>query len=155
MADLGELVVAWLSGDLPKTPDHPEPDPETIPLVPALTAINRGGFITTNSQLAETFEGRIWNTWVAGLATDATLAKLRKASAGTPLVLTACRRRVHECGRKRFFWPCPNQEAAGNWSAASPHVKELDDAWGVFIEDPQPGRNDLLWPTLVNALEGK
>lgn len=155
MDDLGELVVAWLNGDLPKTPDHPEPDPETIPLVPALTVINRGGFITTNSQLAETSGGRTWNTWVAGIAADATLTRLRNAVEGTPLTLMACRLRVHECGRGRLFRSCPNQQAIGDWSHASPRVKELGDAWSVIAEDPEPGRNDLLWPVLVNALEGR
>jgi hypothetical protein len=158
MTDLAELVVAFLHGGLQETPGHgAPPDPETIPLVPALTAINRGGFITDNSQLAETRDdGRTWNTWVTGFATDTTLAKLREAVAGTSLTLTACRGKAHECGRKwRFFPPCPSGEVLGNWSGACPHVKELDDAWWVQVEDPQPGRNSILWPTLMNALKDR
>jgi hypothetical protein len=165
MDDLAELVVTWLNGDLQETPGHgAPPDPETIPLVPALTVINRGGFITDNSQLAETRDdGRAWNTWVSGFATDATLARLHRAVRGTPLTMTACRGKLHECGRTGFFtfnrrlnlWPCPSREVLGNWSGACPHVTELDDAWYVQVEDPQPGRNDLMWPALVNALKDR
>src|ERR1035441_5983858 len=54
MADLGELVIAWLNGEITQTPGHcGPPDDETGPLRPALTVLNRGGFVTDNSQLAE------------------------------------------------------------------------------------------------------
>ena len=150
LADLGELVIAWLNGEITQTPGHlGPPDPETIPLIPALTLANRAGFVTDNSQLAETHEGRTWNTWVEGFATDATLILLREAVAGTPLILTACRRRVHECDRAHRWSYCPWNEATGFWADRCPDVAdELYGSWYVGIADPEPGRNDVLWPAL-------
>jgi hypothetical protein len=76
--DLGELVIRWLNGEITETPDHmAEPDPETVPLIDALTVINRGGLITVMSQRAESDGGQAWNTWVDGFATDAVLERLR------------------------------------------------------------------------------
>jgi hypothetical protein len=161
MADLGGLVVAWMHGDIGGTPGHPAPaDPETTPLMTALTTLNRNGFVTDNSQLAETVDGESWNTWVSGFASDATLARMRNAVAGTPLRLTACRGRVHECGR-RFpwfpypsLWQCPGKLAHGEWAGVGRQAAaELATAWWVNVEDPEPGRNDLLWPVLTAALE--
>src|SRR5260370_79248 len=84
LADLGELVVAWLNGEIEQTPGHlAPPDPETIPLIPALTLANRAGFVTDCSQLAESIDGRTWCAWVSGFTTDDGLERLRKALAGT------------------------------------------------------------------------
>ena len=53
-ADLGDLVVAWLDGNITQTPGHcGPPDDETILLIPVLTAVNRAGFITDNSQAGD------------------------------------------------------------------------------------------------------
>jgi hypothetical protein len=50
MAGLGELVIAWMNGDITQTPGHCGPPcEETYPLIPALTVINRGGFVTDSS----------------------------------------------------------------------------------------------------------
>jgi hypothetical protein len=157
LEDLGELVIRWLNGEIKQTPGHMGPPcDETIPLIPALTVINRGGFITDGSQLAETLHGETWNTWVDGFATDATLAVLREAVAGTPLILTACRRCAHECDRAAHWHRCGWGDAVGFWSQRCPAlIDELDACWLVSIEDPEPGRNDLLWDTLARALTGK
>lgn len=154
MAGLGERVAEWLNGELAETPGHLAPPcDETIPLIPALTVVNRAGFVTDNSQLAETYEGRTWNTWVDGFATDATLIRLREAVAGTPLILITCRRRVHECDRAHWWSYCPWTEVTGQWSDRCPAVAdELYDCWFVRIADPEPGRNDRLWPALRDAL---
>ena len=150
MADLGELVVDWLNGTVEQTPSHlAPPDPETIPLIPALTAVNRAGFVTENSQLAETREGRSWNTWVAGFASERALRWIREAVDGTPLVLRACRGRAHECGKRLPWGFCPGKEARGYWRHRSPDAAgELANAWWVMLCDPEPGRNDLLWASL-------
>lgn len=156
MGDLGELVVAWLYGEIEQTPGHGGPPcDETIPLADFLTVINRGGFVTENSQLAETWEGRTWNTWVCGFASDETLAKIRAAAEGTPLTVEACRGRVHECRNRRvFLQPCARRDVTSFWADACPDAAgELWTTWWVHVEDPQPGRNDLLWPALVTALE--
>jgi hypothetical protein len=148
MADLGELVVAWLNGEIEQTPGHGgPPDPETIPLIPALTLANRAGFVTDNSQLAESIDGRTWCAWVSGFTTDEGLERLRKALAGTGLEMAACRGRVHECS-KRLFWPCPGDESVSFWLDRCGRVAGLADVWTVMLGDPEPGRNDRLWPAL-------
>jgi hypothetical protein len=148
MADLGELVVAWLNGQLRQTPGHlGPPAAETIPLIPALTLANRAGFVTDNSQAADSHEGRVWEAWVTGFASDATLAGLRAAVAGTPLILDACRGREH--GAHRWLM-CPRREVLGFWLDRCRHAAAgLDAAWWVTITDPEPGRNDRLWPALA------
>lgn len=160
MADLGERVVAWLNGDLTETPGHMGvPDDETIPLIFTLSLINRSGFVTDNSQLAETRDGNTWGAWVAGFASDRILARIRAAAEGTPLSVAACRGSAHECGAQRLTWcpsflrPCPGRGARGFWADRCPAVAgELRGAWYVTVADPEPGRNDVLWPVLRDAL---
>jgi len=152
-ADLGELVIAWLNGEIGQTPGHlGSPDRETISLIPALTLINRAGFITDNSQLAESMNGGTWNTWVSGFASDEVLECLEKAVAGTPLLLTACRYCHHECGqRAEEWWHCPWKDMCDFWAARCPRAADkIYGSWYVCVSDPEPGRNDVLWP----ALEG-
>ena len=157
MTDLGELVIAWLHGEIAWTPGHcGPPDGETIPLIPWLEILNRGGFVTDNSQLAETVDGRTWTTWVSGFADDATLTRIRSAAEGTDLTVTACRKHSHQCylpDGGGFFWACPWQECTGFWADRCPDVAdELRRCWFVVVEDPEPGRNDLLWPAMAEAL---
>lgn len=162
LPDLGELVIAWLNGRIRQTPGHcGSPDAETVPLIPALTVINRAGFITDNSQLAESRDGRTWNTWVSGFATSAMLARIRETCDGTDLEVSACRDHVHECHRagrrgQGFFWACPWRECTGFWASRCPGVAdELWDCWFVVVEDPEPGRNDVLWSVLATIATGE
>jgi len=150
--DLGDLVIAWLNGEVERTPGHcGPPDPETRPLIGVLTTVNRGGFVTDNSQLAESMDGRTWNTWVMGFASDEALARIREAAVGTPLAVRACRGKVHGCDR-RWLHPCPRRETLAFWADACPDAAdELRRTWWVEVEDPEPGRNDLLWPLLAKA----
>ena len=148
MADLGEMVVAWLNGEVAQTPGHCGPPcAETIPLTPVLTVVNRAGFITDNSQQA----GRSWTTWVLGFADDATMAALEAATQDSGLIFNACREPEHQCDGQPWGWPdCPSDDAKGFWAEACPAVAPwLRDAWWVYIEDPEPGRNSLLWPLLA------
>lgn len=152
-ADLGEMVIAWLGGEVAQTPGHCGPPcRETIPLIPVLTAVNRAGFVTDNSQRA----GRSWTTWVLGFADDTTMAALESATQGSGLVFNACREPEHQCGEQPWGWPhCPSSEAKGFWAEACPAVTGwLQDSWWVYIEDPEPGRNDRLWPLLADAAAG-
>lgn len=150
-ADLGELVIAWLNGEIKQTPCHMgPPESETIPLIPALTIINRGGFITTCSQLAETRGEDTWNTWVDGFASDAMLSRLREAVAGTPLILAACRPPAHEHDRSDIWTRCLWREENLWWTEKCPALRdELRACWFVSVSDPEPGRNDLLWGVLA------
>jgi hypothetical protein len=156
MADLGELVVAWLHGEIQQTPGHlGPPDPETIPLVPALTAANRATFITNQSQQAggdseeSCYRCAPWEAFVEGFAADITLERLRSMAASAGLGIGACRRREH-CNHRQMGWGrCPWRECVGFWSDCCPAVAgELEAAWYVGIYDPEPGRNDRLWPAL-------
>lgn len=151
LADLGELVTAWLNGDIIQTPAHCGPPArETIPLIPALAILNRAGFITDSSQRAESMHGETWNTWVCGFASDEVLARLDEAVAGTSLLLTACRNCHHECDQRADeWWFCPWRDAAGFWADRCPRAAdEIYGCWYVCVSDPEPGRNDLLWPAL-------
>lgn len=150
MEDLGALVCEWLRGGLIQTPGHAGPPcEETIPLIGVLTAANRAGFVTDNSQRADSDGTRSWEAWVTGLASDGTLARLRGAVAGTPLVLTACRGREHD-GHRNWMGRCPWREVTGFWADACPAAAaQIRACWHVAIDDPEPGRNDRLWPALI------
>jgi hypothetical protein len=154
VTDLGELVISWLHGGIIQTPGHCGPPcDETISLIPVLEVLNRGGFVTDNSQRAETApDGHTWNTWVSGWADDATLARIRDATTGTRLIAAACRRTSHECDRMPSFWCCPWHDSVCFWAGRCPSMREaLAGLWYVNVEDPQPGRNDLLWDVLGEA----
>jgi hypothetical protein len=80
LADLGATAADWLEGRVPG--EHPngydEPDPETTHLVPTLAALNRTGYVTTDSQpgnAARGFDGLWWEqkAWVEGFIADAAL----------------------------------------------------------------------------------
>lgn len=66
VADLGELTALWLENRLGWCPGgygtygDGRPDPETVPLIPTLATLNRGGFLTTGSQPGEA-AGRGWD----------------------------------------------------------------------------------------------
>ena len=158
MADLGEMVIAWLGGEVAQTPGHCGPPcAETIPLIPVLTAVNRAGFVTDNSQRADGRDGRTWKTWVIGFADDAAVAALRAAADGAGLVFNACRDPEHQCSEQPWGWPhCPRDDATGFWADACPAVAGwLWDSWWVYIEDPEDGRNDRLWPALEAFADGQ
>jgi hypothetical protein len=154
--DLGELVIRWLNGKITETPDHMgPPEAETIPLIDALTVINRGGFITVMSQLADEDDDGVCNAWVDGFATDAVLRHLKVAVYGTPLTLTVCRRGVHDHKRNGHWWEsrCQWRMVTGYWAERCPAAADaIRECWLVSVEDPEPGRNDVLWGVLTHAL---
>jgi len=159
-ADLGEMVIAWLGGEVAQTPGHCGPPcAETIPLIPVLTAVNRAGFVTDCSQRAGSRNGKTWNAWVSGFASDDTQARLCEVTWPTALDLDSCRGALdgdaHGCiGKPWGGWSCPAADLTDFWADACPHVADvLRDAWWVYIEDPEPGRNDRLWPVLAAFAE--
>lgn len=154
---MSELVIAWLNGELAETPCHGAgPWDETITLLPQLAALNRAGFVTTNSQLAETAGGDSWNTYVDGFASGQTLTRVRAVARGTSLKVTACRGREH--GKRHglgTWWTCPAPQTLSFWAGLCPRTAaELRSCWYVRAEDPRPGRNDLLWPALARIQDG-
>lgn len=67
LADLGEVMARWLEGDVASWPGYARnhgPDEETERLVPVLAALNRTGFLTTDSQPATNavvgYDGEMW-----------------------------------------------------------------------------------------------
>lgn len=145
--DLGALTVAWLNGELQQTPAHlGPPDPETIPLIPALTVANLAGFVTTNSQRGESDGTRAWETWVCGLIPLRLFPALGEALALTGLELHVCRKGQHS---HRRGWGCAWKADTGFYAERCPALAaEIRQAWGVLIADPVPDRNDVLWPAL-------
>jgi len=145
--DLGELVVAWLHGRIRQTPGHCAPPcDETIPLIPVLTLANRAGFVTDGSQFAADEWWGTCDAYVTGFAADDAALALSRAIEGTPLIMSACRGREHS-GHGRGWRGCPSGHEF--WQDACPHTADvIADAWYVTITDPEPGRNDRLWPAL-------
>jgi hypothetical protein len=143
-ADLAGLIVAWLDGRVAQNPDHEgPPDPETMPLRAVLAAVNRAGFLTDSSQRAGCQQWR--NAWVAGFVfSRPVLGRLEAALARAGLELEACRQE-DSCDPG-----CPRTEVARFWAQACPLAADwIDGAWWVYAEDPEPGRNDRLWPALA------
>lgn len=66
LTDLGELMARWLEGDIRSWPGYQPgygPELESRPLIPAMAAANRAGYVTTCSQpgnVARGFDGRTW-----------------------------------------------------------------------------------------------
>ena len=157
MADLGELVIAWMAGEIAQTPGHcGPPDEETYPLMSSLAILNRGGLVTDNSQLAESSDDDAWTANVCGFATDETLTRIAQGIAGTRLAMWACRGRVHQCPRVFGHRLCGWREMTGFWAERCPLAAGLiSGCWYVTVEDPELGDNDLLWPVLEKALSGQ
>lgn len=155
LGDLGELVIEWLEGRIHMTPGHlAPPDPETIPLVPALTVANRAGFVTNGSQLARFNETGCHrccgsHAWVEGFATDDVMDRLLIATMHTSLRILSCRGNLHCDHREAGWMRCPWEECVEFWAECSPAVRlALRECWYVIVLDPEPGRNVHLWPTL-------
>jgi hypothetical protein len=139
LGDLGELTAQWCAGDIAQTPAHcGGPAAETLPYLQLLAAVNRRGFVTTNSQAA----GRTWNAWVDGFATPDTLSRLAACIGGSPLTAEAHSRGATREERYWYCRSCPSAKAA------------IKGARFIELADPQPGRNSLLWPALAEFAGG-
>lgn len=161
LADVGAITAQWLEGELEETPSHlGPPDPETIPYIAPLAAVNRAGFVTDNSQAAnEPHEAALWgpcNAYVSGFVAEADFVRLFAITGPAGLLLTSCcRGRRHSGHRWSPWWlrwalPCPRQDLDDFYAGRCPlAADEVCAAWHVTIEDPQDGRNDRLWPALT------
>jgi hypothetical protein len=131
--DIAALVCAWLHGEVLETPTHAgPPDPETIPHLDVLAAVNRAGFVTENSQSA----GPSWNGWIEGFGRAGAIGRLEAAAAGTRLTVAPLDRGAVRDIMRWYRHSCPAV------------VPALRAARFVCIEDPAPRRNDALWPAL-------
>ena len=159
---LAALNVEWLEG---RADDYPlygaEPDPETVPLIPMLVAMNRAGYATTFSQPGEL--GDNWNQRAAveGYCEEATASKLVQLTIDGDLIVLA-----YGPGEESLL-QLPVTTAGGRVHTIIGQVADpLDDmpdvepgiviglvsAWTVAVIDPVWGRDDLLWPAVVDAL---
>ena len=137
--DLGALCIAWLNGEIAKTPLYYAPCLSKLELAPALTAVNRAGLVTDNAGRAGSDDDESWTASAEGFASAETAARLAAAVEGTPLTLTV------------LSWgdPLPDGIRADwdAWIAACP-AAALRACLHVTVEDPEPGRDDVLWPAL-------
>ena len=139
LADLGELTAQWCEGHLTQTPSHAGPPAaETLPYLDLLAAVNRAGFVTENSQAA----GPEWTAWVCGFADAGTAARLAAEVAFTRLAFKGMPWAARRGMRHWYRCSCP---------AARRAIRAARVLW---LEDPEPGRNDLLWPVLAAFASG-
>jgi Domain of unknown function (DUF6919) len=134
LADLGELTAQWCEGHLTQTPGHAGPPAaETLPYLDLLATVNRAGFVTENSQAAK--PGR--TAWVCGFADSATTGWLLSDAAGAGLTGKGLEPWVQKEIRYWYLRYCPRARSA------------IQAARLIWIEDPEPGRNNRLWPVLA------
>jgi hypothetical protein len=171
LADLGWLTALFLQGHIGQTPSHDgPPDRETADLITALTACNRAGFVTDNSQpgVPSDAYGSGQRAWVSGFASNDVLARLRVAAAGTGLIVSAARADEDSPGPlipvtldygEEFTWAGggqPRSELEDHYGRLChpDAIRAVCDAWQVNIIDPEWGRNDVLWPALEKFAAG-
>lgn len=134
LPDLGELTAQWCTGQVAQTPGHAGgPCPETLPYLDLLAAVNRSGFVTEGSQAA----GPTWTAWVYGFADGPTAGRLIPDAAAAGLTARGLEPWVQEEIRYWYLLRCPHARAA------------IRAARLVWVEDPEPSRNDRLWPLLA------
>lgn len=178
LADLGELTARWLEGDLDEVPGYGgPPDEETRPLVPALAALNRAGYVTIGSQPGETGRGVDGGFWEQRAAVDGLASGLlvwRIAGAAERAGLTVI---THDpAGRPRWGTrgqavPVTREDGEDcTWFGAQVSRHHLSDSWTGFggchrdavravlrayqvtVIDPEWGRPGLLWEVLSGVI---
>lgn len=165
---LGKLTASWLEGGITFYPlyDAPGPDPETKDLVPALATMNRAGFVTCHSQPGQPWRDEgAQRACVSGFCTVEVAETIAAGCLRTDLVCL-----VHWPGAepgayipvtidedRAYTWDGMGEaleDIVQNWAEHGFRraAKVLIDSWQVSVIDPVWGRNDLLWPTVVDAL---
>src|ERR1700689_96809 len=95
LAEVGQMTARWLRGDVTEAPGHcGPPEPETIPHIEVLRAVNFSGFVTENSQSADSSEGQSWEAYVSGFIAEADFMKLAAVTSPGVRITTCCRGRV-------------------------------------------------------------
>lgn len=172
LAELGEVTARWLQGELRYFPGHNDPtEPpldETKDLISDLVALNRAGYVTTNSQPGQsmTRDGNAQRAFVRGYCTEETFKRIDAAIYGTELVALPrppgmyhlCPVPITTVGGKNFTW--------GGMSSGEPEaiarefggalsesmLQVLTSCWLVDVLDPVWGRTHLLWSKLRAGL---
>lgn len=165
LADAGRLMADWLEGDIPRRPGYyGRPDPETTTrLIRILAAINRAGYLTTDSQPGcdEMGTGRSSSQrWVQCAAVDGfiadpgLLATIRDAARRTGLTM------IVDGPQTTVTWVDGQPYTAfggivrgrylrGMWDGIGPDAwREIQTAHQVAVIDPHRGPSDRLWDML-------
>jgi hypothetical protein len=164
LTDLGNVIVRWLSGELPRLPNYLAPVDVDEDIAPGITAAlftaNRAGFVTDNSQ-----GGVVWSptarqlAWVSGIASPGMAQRLaeqaRAAGFEAHLWRKGDPRRTVTWDRGQPFtcdgWASPRVLHREVFPDVGPEGRAaLDAAQQVSIVDPVPGRNTL-WAWLAAA----
>lgn len=172
LADLGHVTERWLRGELTYFPGHNDPyEPpldESKDLIDDLVALNRVGYITTNSQPGQsmTRDGNAQRAFVRGYCTEETFQRIDAAIYGTELIaLPRPPGMYHLCpvpittvhGRNFTWGGMSSGEAeaiAREFGGAlnEQMVALLAGCWLVDVLDPVWGRTNLLWSKLRAGL---
>ena len=156
--DLGQLGARWLEGDLRSQPAYAPgcgPDEETLPYVPILAAANRAGFYTTGSEAPDAgVPGLRVNTSVNGFCDDDVVYRMEDLLRGSGLRWSAQSGWTgvewSENLRRGWWWGYSETDIRSFWQVCHPTaVETLVHGWQVCVEDPEPGREDVLWPLLA------
>lgn len=172
LTDLGHLTAAWLEGDIASQPGYMPrcgPDPETLPLIPVLAAVNRAGFVTNGSQPGGIFARSQQRAAVEGFASARTALHLVSDASAAGLWVVAHNprdrpgRRIQYEGAvdvtrmdgyafTSFGAHLSRAHLTDSWTGYgichADAVEAVCRAWQVTIIDPEWGRNDRLWPVL-------
>ena len=142
LGDIGRVTALWCEGLIRQTPAHMGPPcTETLPYLDILASLNRHGpMITTNSQAAEGYlhmgDVRAWNAWVQGACTAGTWRRLGRQCVSAGLCVEELHSRAADDECSFYADRCPAARS------------KLEAAVWLVIYDPEPGRNDRLWPVL-------
>lgn len=167
LLELGELTAQWLEGGLTWLPGYNAsvPDDETLHLVPILAALNRAGYVTDFSQPGYDLDADRCGqrAAVGGFCDEALADALNAAASGTDLVvLRLPAGHVESSVQQLVVTLDDGQDYTWIGGTTLEHYREdvspegllaLETACYVDICDPRWGRNDLLWPTLLRALD--
>lgn len=165
LPEVADLTARWLTGELAAQPGYfgkADVDEDRAPgMTSALIACNRAGFLTYGSQAgAESpgFDGAGWRLVAAaeGLIPADRLTRLRPAAADAGLLVDASGAGqvvTWRAGRPYTVFGSRRDDLADDWTGYGichpDAIAELEAAQPVVVYDPDPGRNDRLWPALA------
>ncbi|MDN5917826.1 MAG: hypothetical protein L0I76_22470 [Pseudonocardia sp.] len=183
LAGLGEVTARWLEREVTSQPGYQPgwgPDTETEPLIPVLARACRAGFVTDGSQPGVDELDRPYlggpgpryqqRATVEGFCDQATAERIRAAAEAAGLLVLD----VVPADVWRYDYSgCVDVTRCGDTPVTSfggrPTWRDLEvtrfaecndtmlevlcRAHQVTVIDPQWGRDDLLWPTLDQALD--
>lgn len=166
-ADLGRATAAWLRGEHDFYPTYGDPRPaeETTPLLEQLAAMNDLAFATDDSQPGVAIvNGGGQRAFVTGYSDAETAALVMQGTDGSDLVVVAFPPGGAGAGQipvsldagEECAW-CGIHGPDDYSYIYRPISVELDEVirsgWTLHILDPVWGRNDYLWPRVLDALE--